>query len=106
MARKIVRIGVHAGEITGVSRERINYVDEDGRSGYVDLIGANRRMLLISRQGSWPLRVGFRELCGVPPWVEFPGELSIRFTFASSEDAYSTLVNKLSDVGWCTFDMA
>jgi hypothetical protein len=69
------------------------------------LIAANRHHSLAALQGRSKRRVGIRELCGTPPWIEFPGEQSTRFTFASYEEARE-LLDRLGEFRWTTFDMA
>ena len=108
--REIVRIGVSEARIVGVTRERIDYIDEAGQEQFIDLeecagVGGEARSNRAKRARlERTVCVGQRGALDNPPWAEFMNERKTHFEFATYEDLYGELLTPLRQAGWHTFD--
>ena len=95
-----IMIGPGFGEILGVSREAIDYIDESGTFGSVDLRsidGPYGRFLP-------PEYVAVRKLDCFPWTVTFRDPPATRFVFLTIWAAYDELLTQLHEFGIQTFD--
>jgi hypothetical protein len=124
---ELVRIGVGQSRITHISHERCDYLDEGGRTLYVDLEECARTWAClkgglpdpdydwsvhadsdpdfstvdVSRHGC----VGLRGAIDEPAWFQFLNRRRTQFEFKGGRDAiYAQLLTPLARAGWSSFD--
>src|SRR5690349_2932683 len=93
-------------QITRVTADIIEYVDDDGEARVIDLAQCAGNWLKHHPdfETKWR-KVGWRGLCRYPPVVELSTEPPTRFRFASMNEAYAVLLGPLRKLGkWHTFD--
>src|SRR5579871_1028289 len=113
---EVVRVGVGHGRIAGVTRERIEYIDEAGQALFIDLTECLERWArykesikgdLIPTNSPFRFRlqeVGKRDTSASPPWVQFANERRTRFEFVRG-GAHEQLLLPLMSLGYWLFDL-
>lgn len=102
-AVKQIYIGTDNARILRISEERIDYQDEKGLEGSVDLNLCHQ--LLKEHFKSDRKYIGFRNAARNNPYATLSDGAKVRFIFASYEAIYAELLDPLREVGWNTMDL-
>jgi len=97
--------------IRSVTHDWIIYLDDAGKTCFVDLIACNNRWIVNKRDAGEGVSaldaryVGFHNSIGKPPHIVFFTEPPTKFEFESA-DAYWKFVDDLGVVRWRTIDLS
>jgi hypothetical protein len=97
--------------IRSVTHEWIIYLDDDGKTRFVDLIACNNRWIVQRRDAGEGVStldaryVGYRNSIGKPPHIVFFSEPPTKFRF-ESEDEYWKFLDDLGEAKWQTIDLS
>jgi hypothetical protein len=109
--------------IVNVTREEIRYIDDNGATKSIDLSLCNKNWVENQRVAGNELSkadakyIGWRNVCGKPPYIIFFTELDTNLPSVRLEFEYSTecevldqrfwnLLDQLKTVGWRTVDLS
>ena len=97
--------------IRSITHEWIIFLDDNGKTCFVDLIACNNRWIINKRDAGEGVStldaryVGYRNSLGKPRHVVFFTEPPTKFEF-ESEDAYWKFLDDLETVSWRTMDLS
>lgn len=125
----LIRIGRARARIVSVMREKVEYIDEDGRKQFVDLEECARICMCLYRSGLFPPKndtdwtsvadatpgfasldvsgggtVGLRGALDTPPWFQFLNRRRTQFDFKNRDRLEKQLLRPLAKFGWQSFD--
>ncbi len=118
IAINIVRIGEDGGRLDRVTADGVEYTDEKGVPGKIDLRecvrGWGKRFkknrddfvdVSGGAKGDWNSGcVGLRDVTAERPWTILTADPKIRLEFESRDELYAQLLDPLREMGWYTFD--
>ncbi|MBI1258160.1 MAG: hypothetical protein GC204_11875 [Chloroflexi bacterium] len=97
--------------VRSVTHDWIIYLDDDGKTCFVDLIACNNRWIINKRDAGEGVStldaryVAYHKSIGKPQHVVFFSEPPIKFEF-EADDAYWKFLDDLSDARWRTIDLS